>query len=212
MPVKSSFHVYQISGFIQVLGGKTERFGFPCSWKVLGKRSQILKILKVCEQWIIHRKLYELWTFPFTLKSNDSLDTTMVNILASELWGTGCKAWEFKSLYVSRNLLNLALEFRRRQKCLEGSLFKYLTFNYYFFIIFLFFKLWEQNPGLTLIVRDWGRPSNNKKGTAGMCQAAIFFQFKRLCKKQFDAGVCKYCQDTLLQHHFQVLCLVFTHP
>ena len=119
MPVKPSFHVYQISGFIQVLGGKTERFGFPWSWKVLGKWSLILKILKVCEKWIIHRKLYKLWTFPFTLKSN-SFDTTMVNILASELWGTGCNAWEFKGLYVSRNLPNLALEFRRRQKCLQS--------------------------------------------------------------------------------------------
>ena len=202
MPMKPSFHVYQISGFIQVLGGKTERFGFPWSWKVLGKWSLILKILKVCEKWIIHRKLYELWTFPFTLKSN-SFDTTMVNILASELCGTGCNAWEFKGLCVSRNLPNLALEFRRRQKCLQswwilgwkfvlGTLFKYLTLNFWFFFFF-FFELWEQNPGLTLIVRDWGRPSNNKKGTAGMRQAAIFFQFKRLCKKQFDAGVCKYC-------------------
>ena len=206
--MKPSFHVYQISGFIQVLGGKTERFGFPCSWKVLGKRSQILKILKVCEQWIIHRNLYELWTFPFTLKSNDSLDTTMVNILASELWGTGCNAWEFKSLYVSRNLLNLALEFRRRQKCLEGSLFKYLAHNLFF--IFL-------NCGNKTL--DWHLSSETEVGLAtrrtaqqGCVKQPYFFQSKRLCKKQFDAGVCKYCQDTLLQHHFQVLCLVFTHP
>ena len=146
MPLKPSFHVYQISGFIQVLGGKTERFGFPWSWKVLGKWSLILKILKVCEKWIIHRKLYELWTFPFTLKSN-SFDTTMVNILASELWGTGCNAWEFKGLCVSRNLPNLALEFRRRQKCLQswwilgwkfvlGTLFKDLTLNFWFFFFF----------------------------------------------------------------------------
>lgn len=95
-------------------------------------------------------------------------------------------------------------------KSVLGTLFKDLT------VIFF-------NCGNKTL--DWHLSSETEVGLAiarkaqqGCVRQPYSFQSKHLCKKQFDAGVRRYCQDTLLQHHnlnvfedFQVLCLVFTH-